>query len=429
MEWAPRQTSISAGRSNKLQLHRVQSYFGRMWLNGCLYQRFTLCFKLILLVPLVLWLSLFQLAAVIPYSKRPEIDMTTLGSIERAILFGRSLQRFPASVFSQSDGYDLIKDVLALLAAFVYLIHFVFVWLYVVMLYVHYRRVSEKQRRVFLHPWNFLWVFGWVNLLAVCTQLAWPTAPPWYVEQYGTVRPASYSISGEPAGLVDVDSILEYPLFQKLYGSSPIVFGSFPSLHGAWPLMITLYAPGRVPKVLCAIYTAWVWWAAAYLNHHYLVDLLGGAVYVVVIYMLGQRFVAWLTNKLPERVVLNEGAYVIAGKPSPTRSSLDVEMELLNGEAASPEMVMRPKRIRSKEVFVNVHRRKRSQALGGPESEESDDDEARLFHRIQSVPDRLYAMGAGGSSGWSPLPRPHEVQQRLDRLALYTSGEQGDPRP
>lgn len=80
------------------------------------------------------------------------------------------------------------------------------------------------------------------------------------------------------------------------------MFGSWPSLHGAWPIMITIFLPKIVVlKVLgmylaewCkeqfivgVIYILWVWWAAVYLNHHYLVDLLGGLLFVILGYYLG----------------------------------------------------------------------------------------------------------------------------------------------
>jgi len=138
-----------------------------------------------------------------------------------------------------------------------------------------------------VEPWTYFWCFGFLNLIAVVTQLSWPTAPPWYVEAYGDIPP-SYTMAGEPAGLERVDDLLQFPLFSSLYGSSPIVFGSFPSLHAAWPLMMTIFfPPQKVIKGIGIFYTAVVWWAAMYLNHHYFIDLVGGGVYVLFSYLLG----------------------------------------------------------------------------------------------------------------------------------------------
>eukprot|EP01091_Cochliopodium_minus_P019740 TRINITY_DN8398_c0_g1_i1.p2 TRINITY_DN8398_c0_g1~~TRINITY_DN8398_c0_g1_i1.p2 ORF type:complete len:164 (-),score=33.32 TRINITY_DN8398_c0_g1_i1:45-536(-) len=125
-----------------------------------------------------------------------------------------------------------------------------------------------------------------MNLLAVINQLAWPTAPPWWVD--GNTGPASYEMKGDPAVLADVDQLLGYPFFANIWSSSPIVFGSFPSLHGAWPFMISLFAPTMTTKILAFCYTFSVWWAAIFLNHHYLIDLLGGLVYCLIGYFLGK---------------------------------------------------------------------------------------------------------------------------------------------
>jgi membrane-associated phospholipid phosphatase len=291
------------------QQQGVWAALRQLWERARTYQRFTLQFKVLLLVPLVLWLLLFQLAAAIPNSKKPPVDTTTLPKLESWILFGYSMQRWPGSLFPHTDAWDTFRDVLALSAAFVYLIHFGLVWIFVLGLWLYYRHRSSVDRKVYLHPWNFLWVFGWVNLLAVCTQLAWPTAPPWYVEQYGSYAPVNYNVSGEPAGLANVDNILEIPLFELLYGRSPIVFGSFPSLHAAWPLTIAMFGPTRGYRTAGALYTGWVWWAAVYLNHHYVVDILGGALFVVVLYFLGIFGIRILIRALPERHVLSGGAY------------------------------------------------------------------------------------------------------------------------
>jgi len=125
----------------------------------------------------------------------------------------------------------------------------------------------------------------------VITQFLLPTAPPWYIEQYGFKEP-SYSIRGEAAGLVYADQLLGIKFFQKLYGSSPVVFGSWPSLHAAWPVLIAYFGPiETVFGKLLWVYVAWVWWAALYLQHHFLIDLIGGAAYVYLALRLSRILV------------------------------------------------------------------------------------------------------------------------------------------
>ena len=88
-----------------------------------------------------------------------------------------------------------------------------------------------------------------MNLLAVSTQLALPTAPPWFhdaYEQTALVQQPTYNQKGHPAGLMrvcqqlreavlsiawQVDSVLGTNLFLQGYSKSPVVYGAFPSMH------------------------------------------------------------------------------------------------------------------------------------------------------------------------------------------------------
>ena len=125
-----------------------------------------------------------------------------------------------------------------------------------------------------------------------------PTAPPWYIAKYG-YAPATYDIPGDEAGLLYADRMLGVPFFHGIYSQSPIVFGSFPSLHAAWPVLIALHAPYSTwASRLLWVYSLAVWWAAMYLQHHFFIDLIGGAVYVLV----AMRTVAFVSDLLPPRL-------------------------------------------------------------------------------------------------------------------------------
>jgi len=249
--------------------------------------RFSLTFKLVLITPVLIWLIMFQFSKYIPYEQRPTIDVTTLPKLENLLLLGTSLQHFPRNKIPEKEQFKDLLTFLDMTAAFAYLIHFVVTWIFAVFLFLYYRKKTTTLGYPVIQPYTFLWCFGFLNIFAVGTQLAWPTAPPWYVEAYGDT-PANYTMPGEPAGLANADDFLQYPLFRNLYGHSPIVFGSFPSLHGAWPIVITIFAPSiRSLKIIGTSYVILVWWAALYLNHHFLVDLVGGGLYVVVSYYIG----------------------------------------------------------------------------------------------------------------------------------------------
>lgn len=241
----------------------------------------------LLCIPLVLWLSLFQVAGSLPDHIRPSIDVSTLPFVER-LFFGYSLlyKLFPP------------VDYLVVAAAIPYLAHFSLPFLFSVYLW----KVDGK-------PTLYLWYFGVMNLTAVLTQLLYPTAPPWYNGKYG-VSPASYDLPGDPGRLGRADLLLDFPLFHNLYGASPVVFGSFPSLHAAWPFLLASYTTlMRVPfpTILKWCYVLWVWWAAVFTKHHFLVDVLGGALYVILAlvisrYVLKKDLISYYLEKKTEEL-------------------------------------------------------------------------------------------------------------------------------
>jgi membrane-associated phospholipid phosphatase len=72
---------------------------------------------------------------------------------------------------------------------------------------------------------------------------------------------------------------------------SPNLFAAMPSLHGAYPLTIALFAClrfGRRVRWILA-YPALTWFAAVYLNQHYVVDLVTGAGYVAAAFLITER--------------------------------------------------------------------------------------------------------------------------------------------
>jgi membrane-associated phospholipid phosphatase len=277
--------------------------------------RFSPRFKLVIFLPLLFYLILFQFSKFIPPEDKPRIDTQTLPKMENWLLFGHSLQHWPRNLVEEKEdkedngNWRTLLILMDVVAAFVYIIHFVASAIFAVGLYFYYRKkVNPSTGEPIIQPWTYVWCFGFLNFTAVITQLAWPTAPPWYVELYGN-KPANYAIIGDPAGLENADDIFDLPIFSNIYGNSPIVFGSFPSLHAAWPLMITLFIPTHHGfKLIGVVYSLLVWWAAVYLNHHYVVDLLGGLVYVVFSYFLGITTMNLLRAVFREKM-LSRGAY------------------------------------------------------------------------------------------------------------------------
>ncbi|TVY67521.1 Inositol phosphorylceramide synthase catalytic subunit AUR1 [Lachnellula suecica] len=122
----------------------------------------------------------------------------------------------------------------------------------------------------------FAWCFGIQNCLGIITHLSFPTAAPWYGDQYGYPLPAgNYSMPGSAAGLVRVDAVLGTHIYQNAFKASPLVFGAFPSLHGAFSCCCFLFVArySRKGSFILGFYVLWQWFSTMYLRHHWRIDL------------------------------------------------------------------------------------------------------------------------------------------------------------
>lgn len=150
---------------------------------------------------------------------------------------------------------------------------------------------TVRDRRLF---YRFAVVFTVLNILGFATFVAVPTAPPWYVNEYGFAQPPA-EFKGHGAGsLINFDEKIGFPLFENLYRRmNPNRFAAFPSLHAAYALLVFIFLTRRyrwraLPAV---IYPIGVSIGAVYLVHHYIVDLLAGYLYTGAALFLGERVI------------------------------------------------------------------------------------------------------------------------------------------
>jgi len=227
--------------------------------------------RIVLALPFLLWIVLFTTAPYIPLTWRPGIDV-------------KSLFEFDTAFFRYLPSTELAKlqnaffDVLGAIA---YTLHAG--WPFLFLAYM----IFFKRRDLIL---PYLNCFGLVCFLGVVTQLIMPTAPPWYYYKY-QFTPASYEMKGDPAGLARVDERFNITFYKNMFDNSPVVFGSFPSLHIGWPSILAFFVfyETALPlglKIASIVYVVYVSLAVIYLQHHYLVDVLGGVLYSFVVYKL-----------------------------------------------------------------------------------------------------------------------------------------------
>ena len=135
---------------------------------------------------------------------------------------------------------------------------------------------------------TFGWTFLVVNLAGFVTYHIVPAAPPWYVHAHGCVVDLAAHASPGP-NLARVDAMLGTPYFQSFYGRSSDVFGAVPSLHVAYPLLVVLFGwplfetPLRVAS---SVFFASMCVAAVYLDHHWIVDVLLGVTYTLIVFTI-----------------------------------------------------------------------------------------------------------------------------------------------
>ncbi len=141
-------------------------------------------------------------------------------------------------------------------------------------------RRDEAGRRLLL---RFGWTFLLMNVAGFATYYVYPAAPPWYVADYG-LGPANLAARSSAAGAARWDALTGIPYFAAFYGRSADVFGAIPSLHVSYPLLTYLFGRELRRRWLDAASFGLfllVSFAAVYLNHHYVLDVLLGVLYTL----------------------------------------------------------------------------------------------------------------------------------------------------
>ncbi len=117
------------------------------------------------------------------------------------------------------------------------------------------------------------------NLIGMTIYVLYPAAPPWYVAEYG-LGPAQMDVLPNAAGAVRFDQLLGIDYFTTFYARSANVFGAMPSLHVGYPMSsaVALATLGRKWWMPVAAFVVVVGFAAVYLQHHYVWDVVVGVV-------------------------------------------------------------------------------------------------------------------------------------------------------
>ena len=138
---------------------------------------------------------------------------------------------------------------------------------------------------------RFGWTFLVVNLLGFVTYHLYPAAPPWYVHAHGCVIDLGARASEGP-NLARVDAWMGFPYFASFYGRSNDVFGAVPSLHVTYPLLVAIYGYrhwGNGLRAISITYFLMMCFAAVYLDHHWVTDVMLGIAYTITVEIAQSR--------------------------------------------------------------------------------------------------------------------------------------------
>ncbi|HEY3450405.1 MAG TPA: phosphatase PAP2 family protein [Myxococcales bacterium] len=121
------------------------------------------------------------------------------------------------------------------------------------------------------------WAFLFAGVLGLVGYLLYPAAPPWYVAAHGP-GPANPLVTPSAAGALRFDSLVGVGYFASFYSRNPNAFAAMPSLHAAFPVVVTfaVWDRGWRWRVPAAAYAVLIGFSAIYLDHHWVLDVVAG---------------------------------------------------------------------------------------------------------------------------------------------------------
>jgi hypothetical protein len=144
-----------------------------------------------------------------------------------------------------------------------------------------------------------------LSYAAWMTYIAYPAVPPWMAARDGhldgVVKIMDRSSRAFPTKI-------DLPTVYYRFNPNPVA--AIPSLHAAYPLLVLLFALRFFKKraLFFVPYVLAVWFSIVYLGEHYVIDVVLGALYAIIFYVLAKevlhtvKFQTWL-KKTPGKLL------------------------------------------------------------------------------------------------------------------------------
>jgi len=162
--------------------------------------------------------------------------------------------------------YDYVSVVL-------YISHFVIPMVIAFAFWLYDRKIFKE----------FTTAFIVLSYLAFFTFIIFPAMPPWMASNMGYIPPLQKIMDQVMASFSHPISV---PTIYQFFGANLVA--AMPSLHAAYPLLIFLFILRKIGPIgiLTFPYVGGVWFAVVYLGEHYVVDVIAGAIYASVSYVI-----------------------------------------------------------------------------------------------------------------------------------------------
>jgi len=187
------------------------------------------------------------------------------------MLFGFN---YDGSIITPNEFFALHSHwILDLLAGVFYLS-----WVPLPLAYACYLFFTDREMML-----RFSACFLFANLVGFVIYYLYPAAPPWYVAEHGFVQ--NFDIPGSAAQLRKFDELVGSPIFKNMYEKNANVFAAIPSLHSAYPVVLLYFGLKKRYKIASAFFlldVIGIWFAAVYSLHHYIIDVLLGALCAII---------------------------------------------------------------------------------------------------------------------------------------------------
>jgi membrane-associated phospholipid phosphatase len=140
-----------------------------------------------------------------------------------------------------------------------------------------------------------------LSIMGLITYILFPEAPPWLASKDGVIPQHIARLSARGWIWLHASHVNKLLAHAQKAGSNPVA--AMPSLHVAFASMVALFIGSRIRsrwRYLLILYPIAMGFTLVYTGEHYVMDLLGGLLYAVVVHFGLKRWERWRAERKAE---------------------------------------------------------------------------------------------------------------------------------